>query len=731
MPLFAEFLSIPSKQFSPLIMSPFAKRQKVMEGITQALLSKTINQSVLFVIEDLHWVDASTLEWLNLFLDQLPTRSIFTLCTTRPSFRPDWHEHSGVKEISLLRLSTEDMAKICHHQTRGRVLPKEILKQIAVKTEGVPLFVEELTKMMLESDLLIEKGDGFDVVGLLSSMAIPSTLQDSLLARLDRLSNVKEIVQIGAVLGREFSIEMLNAVLPEKAETMEQSLSQLLDAEIFYRSSHGKQFVYQFKHALIQDAAYESLLKSRRQQLHYQVANMLENQFAETAQTQPELLAHHFTEAGQPLKAIPVWLQAGQQASQKNATTEAIAHLEKGIELLPHIIEEPDRNNLELDFRLTLGGTFVVSHGFPHPKVKETFNRARDIAQTMELSPKLALVLFNLLSYYFNTEDYNAVDELSDYMLTLAEDPENGYWFELFAIHLGGGGSKVIKGDFREASKAHQRVLKLFNPSLPFPWELAPSGHIEVCAKVWWMICLQALGYMDQAKSIFDQHLSFSQEHKDSMTLYHIYTFPALYALEAREWKVCENIMEEYLPIVKKFGDPIFTLTAEVYYNIAKSFQGDQTAFDSAANLINICFNIGFKAFAVSMSPYIGEQYFRIGQHESALTWIEKMLDHVNQTGSHMHTAELLRIKGLTLQAIGKPDKFVEENFTQALELSRKQSAKTFELRAASDLAKLWKKQGKTKEAYDLLKCVYDWFTEGFDSVDLVEARELLNALKK
>jgi class 3 adenylate cyclase/tetratricopeptide (TPR) repeat protein len=728
MSLFAEFLSIPSEQFPPLVVSPIAKRQRIIDGITQVLLQRTIDRPVLFVIEDLHWADASTLEWLNSFIEQISAQAILTLCTTRPSFRPSWPVRSGVTHISLQRLSVENIGDICHYQTKGKVLPKEILKQITAKTEGVPLFVEELTKMILESDLLVEKAECFEVVGSISSMTIPSTLQDSLLARLDRLSNVKEVVQIGAVLGREFSFQMLSAVIPQKEETLELSLSQLLEAEIFYRRGFDKESVYQFKHALIQDAAYESLLKSRRHQLHLQVAAVLEQQFPETVQTQPELLAHHYTEAGHPLQAIPIWLRAGQLASQKNATAEAIAHLEKGLDLLPHIKKKTDRDNLELDFRLTLGGTFVASLGFPHPKVKETFNRARDIAQTTEVSPKLALILFNLLSYYFNIEDYRAQIELSDHMLKLADDPENGYWFKLFATHLGAA-AKIIKGEFEQANRDFEDVLEIFNPSLPFPWALAPSGYLEICSRAWKMICLQILGHMDKAKGISDLNLSLSKEHRDSITLYHIYTFPALYSLEAREWKTAEEIMVEYLPIVRAFGDPIFTLTAEVYYFVARAFQGDRTAFEQAVNLVNVCFEVGFKSFAVSLSPYIGEQYFRLGEHESALNWIEKIQDHVNKTGSHIRTAELLRIKGLTLQALGKPDAVVEENIGLALELSRKQSTKTYELRAAGDLARLWQKQGKTDAAYSLIKGIYDWFKDGFDSVDLKEAREILDEL--
>ena len=312
--------------------------------------------------------------------------------------------------------------------------------------------------------------------------------------------------------------------------------------------------------------------------------------------------------------------------------------------------------------------------------------------------------------------------------MTLTGDPENGYWFELVANQLRDGA--IIKGEFEEANQGYQRVIELFDPDLPFPWELAPSGYIEIGAKAWQMVCLQILGYLGRAKNLFDQHLFYAKYHKDSMTLYHIYTFPALYSLFTREWKTSERIMEEYLPIVRKFGDPIFTLTAEVYYYIAKAFQGDQKALDTAVNLINVCFNVGFKAFAVTMAPFISELFFQTGEYESALAWIKKILDHVDKTGSHMNDAELFRIKGLTLQALDKPDTIIEDCFCRALELSRRQKAKTYELRAAVALANLWLKQGKTNEAHKLLQGVYDWFKEGHDSVDLMEAKKILHELK-
>ncbi len=731
MPLLAEFLSLPSASFPPLVISPIAKRQLVMKTLSEILLSQVRHGPLLFILEDLHWADASTLDWLQQFMEQLEDQPLFVLCTTRPSYRPDWTDHPAVTSLTLDRLSAEEMTDICAHQSQGKALPQEILRQIIDKTEGVPLFVEELTKMILESDFLVETADGYKVDTPMSALAIPSTLQDSLLARLDRLSDAKEVVQTGAVLGRAFTFDMLNAVLPRQAGSLEHALSQLLDAEIFNRNNGDQQPVYQFKHALIQDAAYDSLLKTRRQQLHYRVSDVLKHQFAEKVEAQPELLAHHYTEAGHPREAIPLWLKAGQLSTRKNANTEAIAQLEKGLALLPQLESATERKNLELDFQLTLGGSFVVAYGFPHPKVRETFDKARQIAQTTEVSPKLALILMNLLSYYFNTEDWGAHADLAEYVMKLADDPEHGYWFELAAKQLVDGPTGIIWGNFQRARQGGERVLEIFDPSLPFSWELAPSGYIEIGAKAWLMVCLQAMGYTAEARRLYTSHLDYARDHQDSMTLYHIHTFPALYQLEAREWQSAEAIIDNYLPVVRSFGDPVFILTADVYHSLARAFQGDGEALEKAANLINACFQVGFNAFAVTVSSWLGSAYFHFKDYEAALAWTDRILDHVNKTGSHIHTTELLRTRALTLQALGEPHDIVAGHLQQALELARQQSARTYELRAAADLARLWRKNGKAREGRELLKGVYDWFADEYETKDLQEAKVLLHQLEQ
>ena len=724
MPLLLEFLSLRSDQYLPLAMSPIAKRQLTLITVVEAFLCQSVRHPLLLVVEDLHWIDASTLEWLSLLIKGLQGKSVLALTTTRPGFKAGW---DSINHLKLNRLAEDSITSICNHQSGGKALPEIILNQIAVKTEGVPLFVEELTKTILESDILEEKDHSFEVTGDLDGLSIPTTLQDSLLARLDRLADAKIIVQVSSVLGREFSFDMLHAVVPGKIDDLEQSLSLLLDAEIFYKEGLNAHSIYRFKHALIQETAYNSQLLKHRQQLHLKVANVMEHQFKEITETQPELLAHHYTKGSRPVKALPKWLQAGQQASQKHANSEAIAHLKNGLKLLNHIESKAMRDNMELDLRLILGGAYVVHYGYPHPMVGEEFNRAREITQTVELNSKLAFVLMNLIPYYFNIEDYQDADSVMSQAMELSQNKEHGYLFMVATI--AGWNSQILRGNLSLARNGLENIIEKYDPAITIPLELTPGGDMKITAIAWLIVCLQISGFQNRAREMADEMMALTDSYRDSRTLYHIYTFHALHSLEARQWKIAADIMDHYIPIARDFGDPIFVLTAEVYYNIARGFQENRSAFEKAVELVNACQEIGFRAFAVCMAVWIGELYLKVGELEPALNWIDKYLEHVKKTGTNIHTAELFRVRGKILKVMGKPDAEVEQHFTRALEISRDQQAKTFELRAACDLASLWHCQGKTKEGYKVLKDTFDWFPPDTDSVDYGHAQAQLKEL--
>jgi len=374
-PLLASLLSLPlSARYAPLQLTPQRQKQKTLEVILALLRAHAAEQPVLFIVEDLHWIDPSTLELLTLFIDQGPTARILTLFTCRPEFHPSWHFGRDLTSLTLGRLPPTQVELMIDRVTGGKRLPAAVRQQVVAKTDGVPLFVEELTKMVLESGLVREQTDHYELFGPLPSLSIPTTLHDSLMARLDRLGNAKEVAQLGATLGRAFPYELLQAVLPWDEERLQGALAQLVEAELLYKRGVPPQVRYIFKHALIQETAYQSLLKRRRQQYHQQTGHILEHRFPETVETQPELLAHHYTEAGLPAQAVPYWVRAGQRAVERSANVEAISHFTKGLELLKALPATPERAQQELTLHLALGSPLMIIKGSLHALRQKDLN---------------------------------------------------------------------------------------------------------------------------------------------------------------------------------------------------------------------------------------------------------------------------------------------------------------------------------------------------------------------
>jgi predicted ATPase len=390
-PLFAPLMAlpVPENRYPLLNLSPQRQRQKTLEAIVAILLELAERQPVLFIIEDLHWTDPTTLELLNLLLDQIPTVSMLVLLTCRPHFQPAWHHRSYLTEITVNRLSHAQVEQIVTGMTDGKSFPAAVLQQILAKTDGVPLFVEEITKSLLESGQLRAVDEHYELTGSLSTFAIPATLQDSLMARLDRLVTAKGIVQMGVTIGRQFSYALLQVVTQVDAQTLQRELGRLVEAELVYQRGVPPQSTYMFKHALIQDAAYQSLLKSTRQHYHQRIAQVLEAQFPETAEAQPELLAHHYTEAGLTEKAVHYWYHTGQQAIQRSAHVEAISHLRTGLEMLQTLPETPERTQREVDMLIALGASLFATKGYATPEVEQTYSRAQHLYEHLSVAERL------------------------------------------------------------------------------------------------------------------------------------------------------------------------------------------------------------------------------------------------------------------------------------------------------------------------------------------------------
>ena len=422
-PLLASLLSLelPKDRYPPLTLSPQQQRQQTHDAVIAMALETAERQPFLQLWEDLHWADPSTLELLGHLIEQVPTASILMVLTARPEFEPTWPARSHITPITLNRLERPHAEALISRVVGPKPLPEDVVDHIVTKADGVPLYVEELTKTILASDILIDVGERFDLTGTLSSLAIPDTLQESLMARLDSLPQVRELAQLGSVLGREFAYEMISGLSAVADGVLRVGLGQLVDAELLYQRGRPPRSRYVFKHALIQDAAYQSLLRRTRQQSHRLVAELLELRFPEIVDTQPELVAHHYAEADLAEQAIGYFRRAGQRASARSAHQEAMSHLTKGLSLLQSLPKTQTRHQRELQLQIALGASAIVSKGHAAPAVEAAYARARQLCQLLGDNEDVFPVLFGLWRFYVGRSNLAVAQQLADELQGLAK----------------------------------------------------------------------------------------------------------------------------------------------------------------------------------------------------------------------------------------------------------------------------------------------------------------------
>jgi hypothetical protein len=503
-------LSLPEHHYTPLNLSPQRQRQKTLETIVAILLELAEHHPVLFILEDLHWTDPTTLEWLNLVLDQTPTVSLLVLLTCRPHFQPAWHHRSYLSEITVNRLSHAQVEQIVAGMTNGKTFPTAVLQQIVAKTDGVPLFIEELTKAILESGHLKETDGHYELVGALRALTIPATLQDSLMARLDHLISAKGIAQLGAAIGRQFSYALLQAVSQLDEAALQRELGRLVEAEMVYQRGVPPQSTYVFKHALIQDAAYESLLKSTRQHYHQRIALVLETQFPEVAAAEPELLAHHYTVAGLTEKAVHYWHQAGQRAMERSAYVEAISHLRQGLELLQTLPETPDRTQQELPLHIALGVSLIATKGYGAPEAEQTFLRAQHLCEHLEAPHQLFPVLRGLCAYYVLRAEYQTALLLGEQLLTLAQQTQDSAM--LLVAHRVLGMTLLWLGAVASAHTHFAQGIALYDPQQHTALLRSAGDDDGVACHVYTALTLWFLGYPAQGRIQMDKVLALTQQ---------------------------------------------------------------------------------------------------------------------------------------------------------------------------------------------------------------------------
>lgn len=731
-PLFAALLSIPTGGcYPPLHLAPEEQMTRTLDALVAQVEGLAQRKPVLELIEDVHWIDPTSLELVERLIERVRSLRVLLVITFRPEFKPSWIGHPHVTSLTLNRLSRKSGCAMIERLTAGKTLPTEVLQQIVAKTDGVPLFVEELTKNVLESGLLREESGSYVLAGPLPPLAIPATLQDSLTARLDRLIPVKEVAQIGAAIGREFSYELLALVIPLRENELHEALARLEESELVFRRGTPPHATFNFKHALVQDAAYDSLLRSKRQQIHAAIARAVEEHFPEKATIQPEMLAHHYSEAGLAEQAISYWLKAGQQAAELSANEEAIGHLTKGLEVLKSMPESRRRDEVELELQTALGMPLITTKGYAAPETVAAYARAHELCERLSCSEQQLLpILYGQWAYRGVLGEWLNGRRLAEEFLDHAE--RHGDRAMKLVGHRILGLTLAHLGDLRAAREQIEQALALYDPEQHRFLAFSYGQDQRVAGLAYLSVILWLSGFPDRAWQAIDRAMEMVGEinHLNSRAYVLVWGAATLAHLRGDA------------AAVRRYADAVISLSEEhgllLWLAYGKIFRGwaSGTQGQSSESVPEILQGIADCRATRTLrdAPYhldlLAETLHRAGRTEEALDALGEALEFVAKTEERWWEAELHRLKGEMLLSLATPDPTeAEACYRSAIEIAQAQGAKMLELRAAASLARLWRDQGKSTEAHELLAPVYGWFSEGLGTADLKEARLLLETV--
>jgi serine/threonine protein kinase/tetratricopeptide (TPR) repeat protein len=728
-PLFASLLSLPlNDRFTPLGLSPVREREEMFQALEDWLFATAARQPTLFIIEDLHWVDASTLEFLGKFLAKGLQERIFALLTFRPEFQPPWPSVGAQHTtLALNRLNRRQVAEFMQRKLGGPA-PEGVIEQIYDRTGGVPLFVEEFTKMVHESGAMSRPAEGTTPLTLLAH-EIPSTLQDLIMARLDRLEGDRELAQLAATIGREFTYELLAAAATLDGPTLQTELTKLVQAEILFQKGRPPKCSYSFKHALLEDALYNALIKSKRQQFHRRIADALEARLPQTADTQPELLAYHLTEAGQAARAIGYWLAAGLRSRQRSAEVEAIGHLTKGLSLLETLDASPERDGRELELLGPLGVAYVAVRGYAAPEVGPVFRRARELCERVGQSTQLFAVMLGIWEWHTVRGDLRLCGDLAAEGIEFARTQNDpGIMMEALFMR---GETMLHRGDFAGARDSFATAVGQYDDRERTKfWAVHTSHDAGITHRSNLAVALWHLGYPDQALRANREMCELARE------IGHPYSLA--YAMHHTAWlcQLCRLGAEvraaarEGAAIAAAQGFALWRATGAFFGGAGMLLEGNSAAamplllsgldaFQASGAELTLSFQFGTLA----------EAYLRAGRYVDAGQALERGFAVVAKNDECCHEAELFRLKGELQWAECSDQVAAEDCFRQAIATARRQQSKAWELRATASLARLRQQQGRHHEARSELATILGTYHEGFATPDLSDADALLTAL--
>ena len=733
-PLFAALLSLPVDRYPPLSLSPQKQKEKTLEALIARIEALAQRGPVLMVVEDVHWIDPTSQELLQMLVPEVHRRPVLLIVTHRPEYVPAWQGLGHVTIMALNRLGRSQGATMVEAVAQGRSLPSVVLDEILARTDGVPLFVEEMTRSVLESGLLREVADGYTLQGPLTALAIPASLRDSLMARLDRLGPAKETAQIGACIGREFSHELLGRVSTLDAGALEASLQRLLLAGLVTRNEQGEDAgpdgVYTFKHALVQDAAYDSLLKSRRSELHGRIAHVLETALAERVTHSPETLAHHHTQAGHPAQAIPLWRAAGISAVQRVALKEAVAHFQNGLALIEQLPPGEARDRLELTIREPLNAAWTGLSGWAAPEVG--INAAEILRLAERLGNAESLLLARWWLWTSTITQGRIADSCQWVRVMRAEGGEHAGVDQRIFGHTTAMVQFMLHGELESSREEAARALALYDPARAAKW-LQLTGHdlgtfVEVYAcQLTWM-----LGYPEQARLASAATAARARAAGHAFNLVWALTFSAYVFAYRREPERFLERVDEANQVASEQGLAFISqVSVPQARGIAELQNGrPREAQELLRQGIERWTSHGGRVRVPYVKAALAEAVALQGDLPGALALIDECAAQIAEPWSEerLWLAEVLRLKGWMLARQGRPDE-AEAQLRAAVACARAQGARSWELRGATTLARHLGSRGRAAEGRALLAEVYGWFTEGWDTRDLIEAKALLAEL--
>jgi len=729
--LIAELLSVPGgDRYPPPDLTPQRKKERIFAALLRQLEGISGRQPVLMIFEDLHWIDPTSCEFIDQLVERAGRYPVLLILTFRPELRAPWVGQPGVTALALGRLGRADVTALVQCLTGDRAtLPPQIISEIVEHTDGVPLFVEEMTKAVLE-------GDSEPVVIAsvpASSLGIPATLHASLLARLDRLGPAaKQVAQAGAAIGREFSYELLAASVGELGErALNEALHRLVEAGLVFQRGTPPAANYLFKHALIQDIAYSTLLRGMRQDIHRRIAEALEARFSSLIETQPEIAAHHFGEGLETGKAVAYWHRAGQVSVTKSAVREADTQLRRGLDLLRSLPESDERKRRELDFHITLTTALMGARGYADPEIAALLERSLQlVTETGGLGSALHFsVLYGIWVVAYVGGNAKRLLDLAREFQSLAESQATSG--PCLIGHRIVGASLMVVGNYREALPHLTLAASLYQPDehREFAFRYGQDvGATALCYLAW---ALWHNGFFAQATLTADRAIRHAREFGHAHTLVYTLWHAATVSLLARDTVRVAALANEVVGISAEHGFAMWLAYGNIFVGWAAARRGEVAAGIGRMRAgIAAAATTGARLFEPLFLGLLAEGLALDGSAAEALAQLDAAAAVAARTGNAAALADLRRLRGIVLQSLGAAnDDGAEPAFAQAIAEARRQGSRFYELRAATSLARLWRDQGRGAEARDLVAPIYGWFTEGLDTPDLKEAKALLDEL--